>query len=59
MPVDPTKCWPHVPDHADLVKDVSGTEFVFMRCARCASDVAMKLDKDRNIVEQWILPNAA
>jgi hypothetical protein len=48
-----------LPDHADLVKDVSGTEFVLMHCARCGSEVAMKLDAERNIVEQWILPDAA
>jgi hypothetical protein len=59
MAVDPTKCWPHVPDHVDLVTDVSGTEFVLMHCARCGSEVAMKLDAERNIVAQWILPDAA
>ena len=59
MAVDPTKCWPHVPDHADLVNDVSGSEFVLMHCVRCGSEVAMKLDAERNIVEQWILPDAA
>jgi hypothetical protein len=59
MPLDPTTCWPHVPDHADLVKGASGTEFVLMHCARCGSEVAMKLDAERNIAEQWILPDAA
>jgi hypothetical protein len=59
MAVDPTKCWPHVPDHADLVNDVSGTEYVLLHCARCGSEVALKLDAERNILEQWILPDAA
>jgi hypothetical protein len=49
MPVDPPHVGPHVPDHADLVNDVSGTEFVLMHCARCGSQVAMKLDAERNV----------
>jgi hypothetical protein len=36
--------------------DVSGTEFVIMHCARCGSQVAMKLDAERNVTDQWILP---
>ena len=52
MPPDPTKCWPHVPDKADLVTDVSVSEFVLMHCARYNSEIAMKLDADRNIVAQ-------
>jgi hypothetical protein len=59
MPADPTTCWPHVPDHADLVNDPSGAEYVLMHCARCNCEVAMKLDAERNIVEQWILADAA
>lgn len=59
MAVDPMKCWPHVPDHADLVKYVSGTEYVLLHCARCGSQVAMKLDADRNVTAQWIVPDAA
>jgi hypothetical protein len=43
---------PHVPDKADLVKDLSGTKFVLMHCARCGSEVAMKRDAERNIVER-------
>jgi hypothetical protein len=42
-----------------LVKDVSGTEYVLLHCARCGGEVAMKLDAERNITEQWILPDAA
>jgi hypothetical protein len=59
MPVDPRECWPHVPDHADLVEDVSGAEFVIMHCARCDCQVAMKLDAERNVTAQWIVPDAA
>jgi hypothetical protein len=47
------------PDHAELVKYLSGTEYVLLHCARCNCEVAMKLDTERNIVEQWILPDAA
>jgi hypothetical protein len=59
MPADPTKCWPHVPDHAELVNDVSGTAYVLLHCARCGFEVAMKLDAERDVVSQWILPDAA
>jgi hypothetical protein len=59
MAADPRKCWPHVPDKANLVKDPSGCEYVLMHCARCNCDVVMKLDEERNIVEQWIMPVAA
>jgi hypothetical protein len=59
MPIDPRECWPHVPDHAELVTDVGGTEFVIMHCARCGSQVAMKLDAERNVTDQWIVPDAA
>jgi hypothetical protein len=58
MPVDPTTC-PHIPDRAELVADVSGTKFVVMHCARCGSQVAMKLDAERNVTDQWIVPHAA
>jgi hypothetical protein len=59
MAVDPMKCWPHVPDHADLKTDVFGTEFVLMHCIRYRCRIAMKLDTERNITAQWILPDAA
>jgi len=39
--------------------DVSGTEFIIMHCARCGSQVAMKLDAERNVTDQWIVPDAA
>jgi hypothetical protein len=51
---DPLKCYPHIPSKADLVVDASGTEYVFIHCIRCGCDVAMKLDSQRNVVEQWI-----
>jgi hypothetical protein len=34
-------------------------EFVIMHCARCGSQVAMKLDAERNVTDQWIVPDAA
>src|SRR5579864_8274292 len=34
-------------------------EFVVMHCVRRGCQVAMKLDAERNIVSQWIVPDAA
>jgi hypothetical protein len=45
-----------IPDHADLVKDRVGTEFILLHCVRCRSKVAMRLDAEQNVVAQWILP---
>jgi hypothetical protein len=38
------------------VRDRVGTEFVLLRCVRCRSEVAMRLDTEQNVVAQWILP---